>query len=300
MTTGTNDPTVHRLAAFTTDPNGGNPAGVVITDEPLPEPTMQRIAADVGYSETAFLSPPTTPRDGTRDDRRFTVRYFSPEAEVSFCGHATIASGIVLGRMRGAGTYELLTVGGPVRLEVAIPVTGADDPDDVAPTATLTSIRPEVTTAPAQLVDDVLAALHWAREELDPTFEPAIAAAGARHLLLVAATRDRLAELGYAFDALRALMADHDLTTVALLWREHATRLHARNPFPPGGVVEDPATGAAAAAVGAYLRDRGHLDPPATIRITQGVDMGRPSELTVHVPTGTGGIRVTGTAVPIP
>jgi PhzF family phenazine biosynthesis protein len=92
---------LHRLSAFTTTPDGGNPAGVWVGDT-LPDPdTMQRIAAEVGFSETAFVMP-TVGADRT-------VRYYSPEAEVSFCGHATIATGVVLGENDGDGTYQLAT-----------------------------------------------------------------------------------------------------------------------------------------------------------------------------------------------
>jgi PhzF family phenazine biosynthesis protein len=71
----------------------------------------------------------------------------------------------------------------------------------------------------------------------------------------------------------------------------------ARNPFPPGGVVEDPATGAAAAAFGGYLRELGLVSTPATITIYQGQDMGRPGTITVMIPAEPGtGIAVSGTA----
>ena len=63
--------------------------------------------------------------------------------------------------------------------------------------------------------------------------------------------------------------------------------------------MEDPATGAAAAALGAYLRWLGVLTPPASFTIAQGVEMGRPSHLEVHVPDADGGILVSGAAVPI-
>ena len=76
-----------RIAAFADNAQGGNPAGVLISDE-LPEDNeMRRIAAEVGYSETAFAMP-------LGDSWR--VRYFSPESEVPFCGHATIALGAAL------------------------------------------------------------------------------------------------------------------------------------------------------------------------------------------------------------
>ena len=98
--------TLHRLSAFTDDPTGGNPAGVWVGDELPDAATMQKIAADVGASETAFVAP------ATGVDRE--VRYFSPELEVSFCGHATIATGVVLGTLNGEGTYRLATSIGEV------------------------------------------------------------------------------------------------------------------------------------------------------------------------------------------
>src|SRR4029077_3172106 len=84
-------PVLLRLAAFTTDPSGGNPAGVWIGTALPPDDEMQRIAAEVGYSETAFLVPADDAVIG-----HFRLRYFSPLAEVPFCGHATIASGVAL------------------------------------------------------------------------------------------------------------------------------------------------------------------------------------------------------------
>ena len=84
MTT-TDLPEVLRYTAFSATPDGGNPAGVVLGAGGLTAEQMLATAAEVGFSETAFLVP--------RGDR-FDVRYFSPRAEVSFCGHATIASAV--------------------------------------------------------------------------------------------------------------------------------------------------------------------------------------------------------------
>jgi PhzF family phenazine biosynthesis protein len=245
---------------------------------------MQQIAADVGYSETAFITDPTNT----------TVRYFSPAAEVPFCGHATIATAVALAQRDGPGDVLLATNAGPV----AVTTQRAGDG---TLTATLTSVAPAVE--PATGVDEALAALRWSHDDLDPALPPRIAYAGARHLILAARTRERLADLDYAFDALNAYMSPRDLVTVALVHRDaHDPALfHARNPFPPGGVVEDPATGAAAAALGAYLRALQLVDPPATITIHQGDDLGRPSRLTVGIdPDPASGIRVSGTAVRIP
>jgi PhzF family phenazine biosynthesis protein len=96
--------TLLRLAAFTTDPAGGNPAGVWLGDA-LPDPAeMQRIAGEVGYSETAFLAP-----DGSDRPGRLRVRYFSPAKEIDFCGHATIAAGVALAERGWPASLALRT-----------------------------------------------------------------------------------------------------------------------------------------------------------------------------------------------
>lgn len=271
---------LHRYAAFTTTPDGGNPAGVWIGDRLPDAGTMQRIAAEVGFSETAFVAPAVGPHR--------TVRYYSPEAEVSFCGHATIAAGVILGETGGDGLYRLSTAVGEVPVTVRM--------RDGRREASLTSVEPRHEAASASLVTEALAALHWERRDLDETIPPARAYAGAWHLILAVADASRLAHLDYDFEGLKALMLRDGLTTLQLVWRERPDLFHARNPFPVGGVVEDPATGAAAAALGGYLRAARLVTAPATIVLRQGEAMGRPSRLVVDIPT-TGGIVVTGTAV---
>jgi PhzF family phenazine biosynthesis protein len=269
-----------RYTAFTDTPEGGNPAGVVLDARGMSDAEMQALAAEIGYSETAFLA--------ERSAGEYDVRYFAPEAEVPFCGHATIASAVALAERAGAGTLLFHTRAGDVPVETS--------ERDGAVTATLVSVAPRVDPAPDELVDAALEALGWSRAELDPDLPPRIAFAGARHLVLGAATRERLARLAYDFDALRRAMRRHDLITVALVHRVDAHTFDARNPFPVGGVVEDPATGAAAAALGAYLRELDLIQPPATVAIRQGDDMGRPSRLTVDIGAEPQ-IRVTGRAV---
>jgi PhzF family phenazine biosynthesis protein len=276
-------PPVLRYAAFTDDPAGGNPAGVVLEAGGMTDEEMQAVAADVGYRETAFAVP-----GGAAGE--YDVRYFSPLAEVAFCGHATIAAGVALAECRGAGNLVFHTQSGAVGLETSAA------PDGHA-SATLTSVEPHVAELPGADLDGILAALGWTREDLDPTLPPRIGYAGAYHPVIAAVRRERLAELDYDFDALADLMRARGWTTIQLVWREHEALFHARDPFPVGGVVEDPATGAAAAAFGAYLRDLGIVTPPATVTILQGEDLGRPGRLTVHIPPGRTGIDVSGTAV---
>ncbi|MBT2211177.1 PhzF family phenazine biosynthesis protein [Actinomadura sp. NEAU-AAG7] len=282
--------TVLRYTAFTTDPGGGNPAGIVLDASGLDEADMLAIAADVGYSETAFLTGP--PEGLGESGRAFTVRYFSPKAEVSFCGHATVAAAVALAERHGPGALTFATPVGVVPVEVA-------PAEDGTPRATLTSVEPSVQDAGADEVAEALAALRWDAADLDPALPPRFAFAGARHLVLAAATRARLADLDYDFDRLAAFMTARDLTTVQLVWRESERVFHVRDPFPVGGVVEDPATGAAAAAFGAYLRERGEVEDAATLTLHQGDDMGRPGVLTVELRADDPRVRVSGAAVPI-
>lgn len=279
---------VLRYAAFTRTPDGGNPAGVVLDATGVADEVLQSTATAVGYSETAFLLPrPSNP--GEAD-----VRYFSPRGEVPFCGHATIAAAVAHAERNGPGEILLHTLAGPVAV-VSSPTK------DGELTATLTSVPPTTRAADAGDLSALLPLLRWSADELDPSLPPRIAYAGAWHPVLAARTRERLADLAYDVDGLGVLMAERGWTTLQLVWRESPTVFHARNPFPPGGVVEDPATGAAAAALGGYLRALGLVEVPATVTIHQGHDLGRPSLLQVGIPADPGsGIEVTGTAVRIP
>ncbi|MEJ1937883.1 PhzF family phenazine biosynthesis protein, partial [Nostoc sp. NIES-2111] len=118
--------------------------------------------------------------------------------------------------------------------------------------------------------------------DLDARIPPAVTDAGAPHLVLALRDRARLAALAYDFEAGRALALRETICTFNVLHAEDVGRFHARNPFPYGGVYEDPATGAAAAALGGYLR---HLRWPhgGAIEVVQGEDMGQPSLLRVGI-----------------
>lgn len=278
----TEEGALYRIAAFSDISSGGNPAGVWIGERLPDSDTMQRIAAEVGFSETAFVAP--------QHGLERTIRYFSPQAEVPFCGHATIATGAVLGNSGGQTTYVLSTAVG------IVPVTVVTSGDQLR--VSLTSVNTRHIAVPDTVLDEALRNLRWERGDLDASIPPAIAFAGAWHLVLAVSSRERLAALEYDFEALKAQMLREELTTLQLVWREHGQLFHSRNPFPVGGVVEDPATGAAAAALGGYLRDASLINTPTEFQVRQGETMGRPSLLTVSVPSA-GGIVVSGAAVPM-
>ncbi|MET9607127.1 PhzF family phenazine biosynthesis isomerase [Streptomyces sp. NPDC006512] len=287
---------VLRYTAFSEDPAGGNPAGVVLDASGLDETAMLAIAARLGYSETAFLTGPAgpvPPGEAAPDPGRgFTVRYFSPKAEVPFCGHATVAAAVALAERIGPGELLFDTRAGTV----PVSVTAADG----GLRATLTSVVPHVEDIAGADLAEALAALDWPAGDLDPQLPPRIAYAGARHLVLGAATRARLADLAYDFPRLEALMRRLDLVTVQLVHRAGPALFHVRDPFPVGGVVEDPATGAAAAAFGAYARELSLVPEQAVLTLHQGDDMGRPGVLTVELRAGDPRVRVAGAGVRIP
>jgi len=254
-----------RIAAFSHNNQGGNPAGVVIGDELPTETEMLAIAKEVGYSETAFLK---------RVEAGWRVRYFAPAMEVPFCGHATIASGAALGERFGAGVYRLFINSGEISVSAIQSPTGVWS-------ATLQSPATSSEAAPQAYVAQVLAEFHLAPDDLDARFPPRFASAGAKHLILVLNDRQKLAALDYPFERVKALMQSEALVTISLLWAESPQRFHSRNPFPTGGVYEDPATGAAAAALAGYLRDIGWAGGQQ-FEILQGEDMGCPSRLMVQ------------------
>ncbi len=270
---------VLRIAAFSDGDVGGNPAGVVLCDALPANAEMQRVAAEVGFSETAFAA---------REGDGWRVRYFSPASEVPFCGHATIALGAALALKHGDGRFALSLA------QADITVDGRREGGLVA--AALQSPLTRSTPAEPDAVAEALELFGYSAIDLDPRIPPARIHAGADHLVLMLLSRAALGAMRYDFERGRALMTRHGWITVLLGHVESRRRFHARNAFAYGGVPEDPATGAATAAFAGYLRD---LDWPhqGRIEVVQGEDMGARSLLQAELSTVPGSsIRVSGTA----
>lgn len=269
--------TIIRIASFSDGNIGGNPAGVYISDQHPSVAEMQSIAADVGYSETAFAEPS---QDGWR------VRYFSPESEVPFCGHATIALGAALARQNGAGVYSLTLN------ETNISVEGFAGADGYS--AALQSPKTHSRPADTVTVQAALKIFGYEQQDLDSNIPPAFANGGANHLVISLNSRYKLGAMTYNLDAGRTFMRDLGLVTVMLVYSETEQLFHTRNPFASGGVYEDPATGAASAAFAGYLRD---INWPhrGAINIVQGEDMGSRSLIRAELTDVPGSsIRVSG------
>ena len=270
---------LQHIAAFSTGQHGGNPAGVVICEQ-LPETSvMQKVAAQVGYSETVFAAPEG---DGWR------VRYFAPEVEVDFCGHATIALGAALARHTGPGLFALSLNHARITVEGHLSETEWGASFQSPPTRS--------GPVAATVLNEAFELFGFTHADLDTRIPPAVAHGGGNHLVLALKDRKTLREMQYNLEKGQALAMREGFITINLIYAETAQVFHARNPFPLGGVYEDPATGAAAAALAGYLRD---IDWPheGAIIIHQGEDMGVPSRLKAEITSGRGeSIRVSGTA----
>ncbi|MCC2029539.1 PhzF family phenazine biosynthesis isomerase [Microbacterium sp. YMB-B2] len=278
------DPEVLRYSAFAATAEGGNPAGVVLDASRLDDAAMQRIAAEVGYSETAFV----VGQDA--DEPTYRVRFWSPAAEVPFCGHATVATAVALAERDGPGHVAFETLGGRVELRSATDETGTV-------TVSFTSVDPEVRDIDDEVRDGLLALLGLTGADLDPRFPVREAYAGNWHPIVVIAERDLFHQFRFLPADVAAIMRELGwLGTVTVLHELRPGVFEARNLFPVGRITEDPATGSAAASTGAYLREHGYLE--RTIRIEQGRHVGRPSALVVTIPDS-GGIEVTGGATRI-
>ncbi len=279
------DDDVLRFSAFAATPEGGNPAGVVLDADGLTDAEMQRIARDVGYSETAFLT------GGSDEDGlvRYRARYWSPAAEVPFCGHATVATAVALAERDGPAEIVFDTDAGAVTLRSRV--------DDGAVSVSFTSVEPHVRDLDGAVLDRLLGLLGLSTDDLDERFPPKESFAGNRHPIIVIADREVFDQFRFSPTSVAALMREQGwLGTVTVLHAAGPADFDARNLFPVGRITEDPATGSAAASTGAYLRELGH--PESTVRIHQGAHVRRPSLLTVTIPAS-GGIEVSGGATRI-
>ncbi|WP_395007691.1 PhzF family phenazine biosynthesis protein [Undibacterium sp.] len=270
---------VQKIAAFSDGDVGGNPAGVLIADQFPADSEMQKIAADVGFSETAFA---------VQSGADWRVRYFSPESEVPFCGHATIALGAALAMQQGDGVFSLQLN------QAKITVEGRRDGSTIS--AALQSPPTRSAAASPQLISEALAMFAYSEADLDPRIPPARIHGGADHLVLALNSRQALSAMSYDLASGRVLMNREALVTILFVFAETNQLFHTRNAFASGGVLEDPATGAASAAFAGYLRDLawphgGHID------IVQGEDMGMRSRIAADISAEPGAsIRVSGAA----
>ena len=229
---------VLRMSAFADGERGGNPAGVVLDAADLSDSQMLQIAQEVGYSETAFVGAEVDGPSG----RRYPVRYWSPAAEVPFCGHASVARAVALAERDGVGGLTLVTQAGDVAID-----TTRDDLGAIQ--VAMTSVPPDVRDLDAAVLDSLLNLLGLVPTDIDPRFPVRESFAGNWHPVLVLADREIFNQFRFAPRPVAELMIQQGWTgTITVLREADRNDFEARNIIPVGRITEDPATGSAAAS----------------------------------------------------
>lgn len=277
----------HGVDVFTTTRFGGNPLAVVLGADTLSDAQMLAIAREFNWSETTFVCRPLDPRHTAR------VRIFTPGGEVPFAGHPNIGTAFVLASLPEHATATAFTFD-----EAAGPVAISITRDGPRVTETRLTAPQPLSTGPDATPESVAAALSLPRAEIVTTrHPPRFASVGLPFLVVELASRTALSRA--TPDA--AAFPGPDAPT-RMIWAytrdtspaDDGADLTARMFAPFDGVPEDPATGSATAAACAMFAT---LTGQTAFTIAQGVDMGRPSRLTVQVDAH--GIHLGGSCVPV-
>lgn len=270
------------LDVFTTQALAGNPLAVVLDADGLDRAAMQAIAREFNLSETVFVQEPAEPR------HRAKLRIFTPMHELPFAGHPTIGTAVLLAlRAEGAGRTDAVAFGleegiGIVPCVVEVGAEGRGRARFKLP------VMPEYLGEAAEPAA-VAAAFGLSPEDIGfARHRPSRHGVGPRFTFVPVASRERL-------DAARpdGLADSPDgFLLYAPAPEGGGLAFHARMFAPALGVPEDPATGAAAAAFSGVLMQFETLgDGTHDIAITQGVAMGRPSEIALQVMIASGSLR---------
>jgi trans-2,3-dihydro-3-hydroxyanthranilate isomerase len=293
----------HVLDVFTEQRFCGNPLAVVLDADGLADAQMQVIAREFNLSETVFVLKAESRAHSAR------VRIFTPAAELPFAGHPTVGTAVLLAELRAqapsndnAGARDALIVLeqgiGPVRVGVRLR-------PDRAPFADFDAPRLPAEAGGLATADRLAAALGLIPGEIGfENHRPTRFAAGNSFAFVPVASLETIAKARVASAHWAAALGGQGLVGAFLYCREteHTTSsFHARMFAPDFGLVEDPATGSAAAAFGGVVHRFDALPDGSHRRvIEQGFEMGRPSLITVSVGVDGGklaSVRVGGHAV---
>ena len=268
--------------AFTEKLFGGNPAGVVVIPEGgsfPPEEIMLKTAAELRYSETAFVLP--------LSNDEFQIRYFTPTDEVDLCGHATIASFEALqseGLVHSGMDYKVSTLAGDikVRIDKGSVMMGMADPE-------------LIKTINDPLEIDRLYDIMGGEYNSSLGLLPMIISTGLPDIMMPVSNKDELNALAPKMDALSDLSRAYGVTgvhafTIAKDDDEEEEKddyadiiIHARNFAPLYGIDEEAATGTANGALTHYLKTNNIISVPSTCKVIQGEAMRRPSVIMTNI-----------------
>jgi trans-2,3-dihydro-3-hydroxyanthranilate isomerase len=255
---------------FTDRAFAGNPLAVVHGADGLSTSQMQAIALEFTLSETVFPLPPTTP------EADYRLRIFTPAAELPFAGHPSVGGAWTLARAGLLRTGDVVQECGAGLLPVHVDEHGARV--DGGPPAVGVGLD----------AGELAAAVGLAASDVEGEIPAGAASAGVSYAFLPVRP-DAVARADVNPAVLRRVLAEADLSghpgVVVVAFDRGARHAHVRMFAPELGVVEDPATGSAAVALGVFLVDRGVLagDGTSAFTIDQGAEIRRPSRLEVTV-----------------
>jgi PhzF family phenazine biosynthesis protein len=262
---------IYTVDAFTRDPLRGNPAGVMPFARGLGEAEMRAVAREVNASETAFVFP-TTAAD-------VKIRFFTPSQEVPFCGHALVGALTLLEEM---GIVKVSGNFSRVRVETGVGLLAVDlvrDEDGLR----VDTNQAEPAFRPCSLpADRVLQVLGLHEDDLRRDLPVELVYTGLWHLMVPLVGPDALDGVLPDFRALAALNRELGVMTTHVFVAQ-GDHFACRDFAPAAGIDEDPVTGSAAGALGAYLLRHREIRPAVPIQITQGDAMNRPGEIRVVV-----------------
>ncbi len=286
-----------QVDVFAARPLEGNPLAVFPRAKGLTDEEMLAIAREMNLSETTFVLPPTDPRANYRN------RIFTPGGELPFAGHPSLGTAFVAAI---EGIVPLREGASTIHQEVGIGVLPLElhARRGLIDRVVMTQGTPKVGR-PIAAVEPIAKALGLRSADITATkLRPAIASTGVPSLQVPVRSLDLVRDLEpdprLLGKALRKVHRDAG-AYVFSFEAEHAD-LHARGFFPNYGISEDPATGSAAGACGAYLGANKRLPPGDWMTIEQGREVHHPSRIEVAVmmkgrrPVS---VRVAGRVVPV-
>ncbi len=263
----------HTLDVFTTKRFQGNPLAVITDGDGLSSDEMLAIAREMNLSETVFVQKPT-------DDRALArLRIFTTKEELKLAGHPVIGTWFLLAELgvvpaQDGGVHIMQQTGAGI-LPVEIRFKDGR-PQRVTMTQMAATFKPSKINK-----KKLAAALGLAAKDLAPGLEPEFVSTGIFNLMVPLRNRTALSKIQMNMGELARLFGKHGVMAYCFVLGS-ANTASSRGMI-PWELYEDAATGSAAGSLGAYLVKHGKLGAGHTLHISQGVEMGRPSQIEVEV-----------------
>ncbi len=284
--------TVYHYDAFSTIPNKGNPAGVVVEGDSYSDDEMQAIAKQVGFNETAFAL------KSERADLR--IRYFTPGHEVNLCGHATMATIYALktkGLLENKRFFTIETKASILPIEITEQKSG-----DIY--MTMQHAAPQFVAFNGSKVE-LAQSIGLPEEAIHPELPIVYGSTGLWTLLIPIKNLEffkAMAPQSAKFPTILKEMPKASLHPFCLEAFDKNANMHARHfSSPYSGTIEDITTGTASGVMGAYHATyiEQQTQSEKTLIVEQGQELEKDGRVHVHVKNDNGKltISITGTAV---